>query len=102
MQEEITYLENNGTWTLQYLPLGKCALGSQWVCHNKYDFNDLLDRRKSHLGVLGNHQQEGINYTETFAPVVKMITIRAFLLLLFLSIENFINWMFKMLSLIVI
>ena len=31
MQEEIKAFEDNGTWTLEYLPPGKRALGNQWV-----------------------------------------------------------------------
>jgi len=29
--------------------------------------------------ILGNHQTEGIDFIETFAPVAKMITVRIFL-----------------------
>ena len=79
MQEEIIALENNGTWTMKDLPPGKRALGSQWVYRNKYDSNGLLDKHKSRLVVLGNHQREGIYYTEAFAPVAKMVTVRTFL-----------------------
>ena len=29
--------------------------------------------------ILGNHQTEGVDYTETFAPVAKMVIVRVFL-----------------------
>ncbi|RVW38919.1 Retrovirus-related Pol polyprotein from transposon RE2 [Vitis vinifera] len=79
MHEEIRALEENGTWTLEPLPKGKRALGSQWVYRTKYFSNGDIERLKSRLVVLGNHQEVGIDYHETFSPVAKMTTVRAFL-----------------------
>ena len=79
MQEEIRALEDNGTWTLEVLPPGKRALGCQWVYRIKYFSSGDIERLKSRLVVFGNHQEAGIDYTETFAPVAKMTTVRAFL-----------------------
>ncbi|RVX03863.1 Retrovirus-related Pol polyprotein from transposon RE2 [Vitis vinifera] len=74
MHEEIRALEENGTWTLEPLPNGKRALGSQWVYRTKYFSNGDIERLKSRLVVLGNHQEAGIDYHETFSPVAKMTT----------------------------
>ena len=79
MQEEIKALKDNWTWTLEHLTPGKRALRSQWVYKTKYLSNGDIERLKSRLVVFGNHQQEGIKYGETFAPVAKMTTVRAFL-----------------------
>lgn len=79
MQQEIQALEDNGTWTLEPLPSGKHALGSQWVYRIKYHSDGRIERLKSRLVVFGNHQQAGIDYTETFAPIAKMTTVWAFL-----------------------
>ncbi|RVW82223.1 Retrovirus-related Pol polyprotein from transposon RE2 [Vitis vinifera] len=79
MHEEIRALEENGTWTLEPLPKGKRALGSQWVYRTKYFSNGDIERLKSRLVVLGNHQEAGIDYHKTFSPVAKMTTVRAFL-----------------------
>lgn len=79
MQKEIRALEDNGTWTMETLPPGKKALGSQWVYKIKYNSDGSVERLKARLVVFGNHQIEGIDYNETFAPVAKMVTVRAFL-----------------------
>ena len=44
--------------------------------------------------VFGNHQQEGIDYGETFALVMKMTIVRVFLAIAALKIKNFIKWVF--------
>ncbi|CAH9079595.1 unnamed protein product [Cuscuta epithymum] len=87
MQNEIRALENNHTWVMESLPPGKKELGCKWVYKIKYHSDGTIERLKARLIVFGNHQQEGIDYTETFAPVVKMVTVR-----LFLDVAVIKNW----------
>ncbi|GAA0159498.1 transmembrane signal receptor [Lithospermum erythrorhizon] len=79
MRAEIRALENNGTWSMIELPAGKKALGSRWVYKIKYKSDGSLERLKARLVVFGNHQTEGIDYSDTFAHVAKMSTVRTFL-----------------------
>ncbi|CAH9143337.1 unnamed protein product [Cuscuta epithymum] len=79
MQVEIQALEKNSTWTLMPLPSGKRALGCRWVYKIKYHSNGTVERLKARLVIFGNRQVAGLDYTETFAPVAKMVTVRAFL-----------------------
>ncbi|CAM8972071.1 unnamed protein product [Rhodiola kirilowii] len=81
MAKEIRALEDQGTWVLRKLPHGKKALGSKWVYTEKYDAQGNLQRLKAKLVIFGNHQIEGIDYNETFAPVAKMVTVRTFLVI---------------------
>ncbi|XP_026451263.1 uncharacterized protein LOC113351509 [Papaver somniferum] len=79
MAEEIRALEEQGTWDITEFPPGKKALGSKWIYTEKYDENGTLVRLKARLVIFGNHQVEGLDYNETFAPVAKMTTVRMFL-----------------------
>ena len=76
---EIESLEAANTWRLEHLPPGKKALGCKWIFTIKYKSDGTIERYKARLVVLGNHQEEGIDYAETFAPVARMTTVRLFL-----------------------
>ncbi|GKB19928.1 retrovirus-related pol polyprotein from transposon TNT 1-94, partial [Tanacetum coccineum] len=78
MQEELNQFYRNKVWTLVPLPYGKIAIGSKWVFRNKKDEQDTT-KNKARLIAQGYSQKEGINYDETFAPVVRMEAIRIFL-----------------------
>lgn len=81
MQKEITALEANGTWTLEYLPPGKRAIDSKWVYKIKYKPDGTIERYKARLVAKGFTQVEGIDYHDTFAPVAKLVTVRCLIAL---------------------
>lgn len=49
MKREIRALEENGTWTLEKLPEGKCVIDSKWVYKVKYKPNDDVEWYKARL-----------------------------------------------------
>ncbi|CAH9071582.1 unnamed protein product [Cuscuta epithymum] len=87
MQNEIQALEHNHTWDMVPLPHNKKALGCKWVYKIKYKSDGTVERLKARLVVFGNHQEAGIDYNETFAPVAKMVTVR-----LLLAVAAARNW----------
>nr|GEW67770.1 putative ribonuclease H-like domain-containing protein [Tanacetum cinerariifolium] len=61
------------------LPHGKRAIGTKWVFTNKKDEKGIVFRNKARLVAQGHTQEEGINYEEVFALVVRIEAIRLFL-----------------------
>ncbi|RVW25308.1 putative mitochondrial protein [Vitis vinifera] len=79
MMEEIRALEKNRTWEVMTLPTEKKPVGCKWVFTVKYKADDTVKRNKARLVTKGFTQTYNIDYTETFAPVAKLNTIRVLL-----------------------
>nr|GEU39498.1 copia protein [Tanacetum cinerariifolium] len=55
------------------------AIGSKWVFWNKLDEREIVIRNKERMVAQGHTQEEGIDYDEVFAPVLRIEAIRLFL-----------------------
>jgi hypothetical protein len=76
MDEEMQALTTKKTWILAPLPEGRKAIKCMFVYKCKPGYEGVAPRRKVRLVAKGYSQLHGIDYTETFAPVVKMETFR--------------------------
>ena len=79
MQKEIDEITAKGGWSLEYLPEGRTAIGSLWI-HKRKLINGILERMKSRLCPLGNHQAEGVDYlkSEVSSPTISLPSTRLF------------------------
>lgn len=68
---EFNALQKCGTWSL-VPPINS---SNKWVYKVKKKSDGSIERYKARLVANGFHQQEGLDYTETFSPVVKHTTI---------------------------
>lgn len=75
---ELAALVKNGTWKEVIPPGGANLISTKWVFDIKTPDGKVLDRFKARLVARGFSQKYGVDYTETFAPTVRMATLRTF------------------------
>jgi hypothetical protein len=79
IEKEISALELNGTWKETVPPKGSNIVTSKWVFTVKTGVDGTIERFKARLVARGFTQEYGVDYEETFAPTVRMDTLRLFL-----------------------
>jgi hypothetical protein len=79
MEKEYAALLAYHTWDLVPYPPGTNVVTGKWLFHHKLTSDSSLDRYKAHWVLRGFTQRTGVDYDETFSPVVKFATIRTVL-----------------------
>ncbi|OKO89937.1 Retrovirus-related Pol polyprotein from transposon TNT 1-94, partial [Penicillium subrubescens] len=77
MLDEVNSLNQNKTWELVDPPKDRRILSGKWVFKLKRGPHGEVIRHKSRWVVRGFTQEEGIDYDETFASVVKPMSYKA-------------------------
>lgn len=78
MLSEIQALQQNNTWELIDLSRSKTSIRCKWIYEVKLKADRFLERYKSRLVAKGYTHTEGIDYFNTFSPLVKMTTVSLF------------------------
>jgi len=86
IQRELSAHQRNGTWFKSPKPGNKKVITCKWIFKKKVTPGE-PDRHKARLVARGFIQQQGVDYTETYAPVVRYESIR--MLLTMAATENF-------------
>jgi hypothetical protein len=81
MELEFHALMKNETWRLVPPHPGLNLIDSKWVFKTKRHSDGFIERYKARLVAKGFKQRYGMDYKDTFSPVVKPATIRLLLIL---------------------
>lgn len=93
LMEEITKIHMLNTWSLVPRTADMNVLSSRWVHTTKLNPDGTVKKRRSRLVAKGYEQEEGLDYLETFSPVVRTATIR-----LMLNVATAKEWPIKQLD----
>ena len=80
IQDELAAIKDAGTWTLtERTPDIHNIIGCRFILQKKWGEDGNITKFKARLVAQGFGQVEGVNFLETFAPVVKSPSLRTFL-----------------------
>jgi Reverse transcriptase (RNA-dependent DNA polymerase) len=93
MAAEITALADNNTWNLVPQPTDQKVIGCKWVYKTKRNADGTINHFKARLVAKRYNQEYGVDYEETYSPVIRSTTIRV---ILSLAVSS--NWSIQQLD----
>ena len=81
MKEELKMIEKNETWILVDRPTHKKVIGVKWIFKLKLNTDGSTNKHKARLVAKGYSQEPGTDFTETFATMSRLDTIKLLLAL---------------------
>ena len=73
--QELDALSSNDKWVLVLHPPHTNIVGSKWVFHVKYLVDGIVDHLKARLVAKDYSQLPGLDFHDTFSPVIKSFTV---------------------------
>ncbi|KAK9125928.1 hypothetical protein Scep_014774 [Stephania cephalantha] len=93
MKQEIEALYRNHTWSLVPPSNTQQVVGTKCIFKIKRNSDGIIYKHKARLVVKGYKQQPGIDFHETYSPVIKSSTVR-----IILTLATSYNWPLKQLD----
>uniref|UniRef100_A0AAV1VJD8 Reverse transcriptase Ty1/copia-type domain-containing protein n=2 Tax=Peronospora matthiolae TaxID=2874970 RepID=A0AAV1VJD8_9STRA len=92
---ELDSMKLRGVFRATKLPSGQHTIGTKWVFKIKRKADGSIEKYKARLVAKGFKQKYGIDYTETFSPVVKYVTLR-----IVVAITKYFGWTLDLLDVV--
>ncbi|OWZ10008.1 Copia protein [Phytophthora megakarya] len=87
IRAELKSMRLRGVFRAAKLPNNQRAVGTKWVFKIKRNADGSIEKYKARLVAKGFVQKYGVDYTETFSPVVKYVTLR-----MIIATEKYFGW----------
>lgn len=84
-KKEIKMLTRLKVWEEVLLPAGQRTVSSKWVFVEKTNIGGQVIKRKSRFVVRGFTQEEGVDFTDTFAPTAKFTSL---MIIMSMAVKN--------------